>query len=72
MKTKNSKLYEQVNLQLNISKAQRLLNWQPTYDIKKSVEFTVSWYKQILKNKKRSLETCLLQIKKYMHDSKIH
>lgn len=72
LKTKNSKLYEQVNLQLNISKAQRLLNWQPTYDIKKSVEFTVSWYKQILKNKKRSLETCLLQIKKYMHDSKIH
>ena len=72
MKVKNSKLYEQVNLQLNISKAQKKLNWSPSYNIKRSVKFTVDWYKEILINKKNSLETCLSQIKEYMHDSKIN
>lgn len=69
---KKNKLYEQVNLQLNISKAKKQLNWTPSYNIKKSVKFTVDWYKEVLKNKKSCIQTTLNQIKKYMNDSKIN
>ena len=69
---KNSKLYEQTNLQLNINKAKMKLGWKPTYNIKKSVKFTVDWYKSVLKLNRDALDVTLDQIKKYMNDSKIN
>lgn len=69
---KKSKLYEQVNLQLNISKARKKINWKPTYNIKQSVKFTVDWYKNVTVFKKSSFDTTIDQIKKYMNDSKIN
>ena len=69
---KRTKLYEQVNLQLNIVKAQKNLRWTPTYNIKESVFFTVDWYKKVNIFFNSTYSTTVNQITKYMNDSKIN
>ena len=63
---KNKKFYEQLNLQLNISKAKKILKWTPKLTIKKSVELTVEWYKFVLKEKKNYEKITEKQIKKFL------
>ena len=45
--SKKITFYEQENLQLNILKANILLNWKPKYSIDKSIKKTVEWYKKV-------------------------
>ncbi len=71
IKATKKSFYEQANLQLNIKKAKKYLNWRPTYNIKNSVKFTTDWYKKVLKSKLSPEEVTNYQIEKYMHDSKI-
>ena len=70
--SKKKSFYEQENLQLNIYKAKKNLNWKPTYNIKDSVKFTTEWYYKVLKEKKSPQLVTENQIIKYMHDSKIN
>ena len=71
MKTsKQKRFYEQKNLQLNIQKAKKRLNWKPIYNIKKSVQVTVDWYDQVLNYKKNPMEIINQQIEEYMNESK--
>ncbi len=70
--SKKKSFYEQANLQLNINKAKKNLNWKPTYNIKDSVKFTTEWYYKVLKEKKSPQLVTKNQIIKYMHDSKIN
>ena len=67
---KQKKFYEQQNLQLNIQKSKRILNWKPTYNIKQSVYVTVDWYSQVLNNKKSPIDITNEQINRYMDESK--
>lgn len=69
--SKKNNFYEQANLQLNISKAKKKLNWRPTYNIKNSVKLTVDWYYKVLEQKNSPIEVTNKQIKQYMYDSKI-
>ena len=62
---KKIKYYEQQNLQLNITKAQKKLKWQPNYTISKSISVTVDWYKKVLIEKKSPEEVTELQIKNF-------
>ncbi len=66
---KNNKYYEQTNLQLNINKSLKLLNWSPKYSIKKSVRVTTQWYKSVLLDKVNIEKITELQIKEYMDES---
>ncbi len=68
-KLSKNKVYEQENLQLNSSKANRLLNWKPTYNVKQSVKVTTEWYYQVLKQKKEPSEVTNYQIEKYMNEN---
>ena len=70
--SKKKSFYEQENLQLNIYKAKKNLNWKPTYNIKDSVKFTTEWYYKVLKEKKSPQLVTKNQIIKYMYDSKIN
>ena len=70
--SKKKSFYEQANLQLNINKAKKNLNWKPTYNIKDSVKFTTEWYYKVLKEKKSPQLVTKNQIIKYMYDSKIN
>lgn len=47
-KKNKSVLYEQKNLQLNILKAQKNLNWSPKLSIDQSIRITTEWYKKII------------------------
>jgi CDP-glucose 4,6-dehydratase len=64
---KNNKFYEQENLQLNISKSEKLLNWKPKFSITESVEMTADWYKKILVNKLCPETVTKEQILRYMN-----
>ena len=66
---KNNKYYEQTNLQLNINKSLKFLNWSPKYSIKKSVRVTTQWYKSVLLDKVNIEKITELQIKDYMDES---
>ena len=69
-KMSKNKIYEQENLQLNSTKALKLLKWKPTYNIKQSVKVTTEWYYQVLKLKKKPSEVTNKQIENYMYENK--
>ena len=58
------------NLQLNINKSKKLLNWQPKYSIIKSIHVTVDWYKKILIDKNSVEKVTKDQIKNYTNELK--
>ena len=63
---KNNRYYEQINLQLNINKSIKYLNWSPKYSIKKSIKVTTEWYKNVLVNKMNIEKITENQIREYM------
>ena len=67
---KNFKFYEQKNLQLNISKAQKYLKWSPKYSISDSIKITVDWYKAVYKDGKSAAEITEKQIKSFFKNVK--
>ena len=71
LKIQKNNFYEQENLQLNIKKAKKFINWSPTYNIKKSVEITTNWYLRVLRKKEKAKDVTLDQISDYMKDSRI-
>ena len=68
-KLSKNNVYEQQNLQLNSSKAIKLLKWKPTYNIKQSVKVTTQWYYDVLKEKKSPSFVTNQQIQDYMNEN---
>jgi len=62
---------EQKNLQLDSSKAKKLLKWVPIYSFEKTIKYTVEWYKRVLIHKEDPILITKNQIKEYMRESKI-
>ena len=69
LKNCQKNVYEQQNLQLNSSKAIKLLKWKPTYSIKQSVKVTTRWYYDVLKKKKSPTVVTDQQIQDYMNEN---
>ena len=63
---KNSKYYEQENLQLNGNKTKRYLKWTPRYSISQSIKVTTAWYKSVLLKEITAEKITLKQIQEYM------
>ena len=72
IKIKKSKFYEQENLQLNIKKSKKYLNWYPAYNIKDGVEITTDWYYRVFIKKESPSIVTIDQIKKYQDESKFN
>ena len=66
---KKNKFYEQKNLQLDIKKAKTKLKWYPTYSVKRGVQITTEWYREVFKNKKDPFEVTNKQIREYMNEN---
>ncbi len=66
---KNKKYYEQKNLQLDIKKAKKYLNWWPTYSVEKSVKITTNWYFKVKEKKINAFSVTKKQIEKYMEEN---
>ncbi|MCX8480613.1 MAG: CDP-glucose 4,6-dehydratase [Sediminibacterium sp.] len=56
--------HEAHNLQLDISKAQHSLNWQPTFSNKEAIENTIDWYKKTESEKLSFTEMQIEQFQK--------
>ena len=67
---KNFKYYEQKNLQLNITKAQKKLKWSPLYSISDSIKVTVEWYVAVYKNKSSAEKITKKQILSFFRNVK--
>jgi len=66
---KQNKYYEQKNLQLDIKKAKSKLNWYPTYSVKKAVQITTEWYREVFLLKNDPYKVTNKQIKEYMDEN---
>ena len=71
IKLKNQhKYYEQENLQLNIAKANKQLNWQPRFSIDESIKQTIAWYKNVEEKKISPENITIKQIKNFINENK--
>ena len=66
---KKNKFYEQKNLQLDIKKAKNRLKWYPSYSVKKGVQITTDWYREVFKNNKDPFKITKHQIIEYMNEN---
>jgi CDP-glucose 4,6-dehydratase len=57
---------EALNLRLNSELSKQVLDWQPQYSQKKSIEETALWWKKTLVDKEDPGEVTKLQIKQYL------
>ncbi|MDB2680916.1 CDP-glucose 4,6-dehydratase [Candidatus Pelagibacter bacterium] len=66
-KIKNSnKFYESSLLQLNSTKANKILNWKAKLNINETIDFVVEWYKNFNVNKQNTFLVSREQIIKFM------
>ena len=62
----NEKQHEAKLLMLDINKSKTLLGWKPQFQLDKTIQFTVEWYKQMEnKNPEELLQLCNNQIDSY-------
>ncbi len=55
----NSELYHEASLlNLSIDKSFHILNWQPKWNYKKTIEKTISWYKKVLTKEFEPIDCC--------------
>ncbi len=64
-KVQRSEYYEQQNLQLNIDKAKKLLNYFPKLSMKQSIIYTAEWYKKVHVDKINPNKITEVQIKRF-------
>ncbi len=62
---KSSEFYEASLLMLNADKAKENLNWNPVYDINKTLQESVEWYSNFMQNKD-IIKKSFSQYEKYM------
>jgi CDP-glucose 4,6-dehydratase len=63
---KNNKFYESSLLQLDTTKAKKILNWKARLDKDETIEFVVNWYKNFKKNKINTFKISKEQIIQFM------
>ena len=40
----NKEYFEKISLNINSSKAKKILDWKPLYDVEKAIKLTADWY----------------------------
>ena len=63
---KNNQFYESSLLQLNTSKAKKILKWQAKLSVEETIKFVVDWYQNFKKNKNNTLQVSNEQILNFM------
>ena len=69
--TNKSKIIESKTLNLNSSKAKKILKWKPEYGFKKSLDITYAWYNKFHTNHKEIYIFTLMQISDFLLRKKI-
>ena len=69
-KTGNKHPHEAILLKLNCSMAKARLPWRPCWNIKKTLEKTIQWYKTYLEHPEKITAATIEQINQYMKDSR--
>jgi CDP-glucose 4,6-dehydratase len=64
----NPEITESKFLRLNCAKSNNILGWNPKYNIEKTLEKTISWYRRFYYDKKDLYEFTVSQIQKYMEE----
>ena len=62
---KNENIHEKTYLSLNASLAKKHLKWKQKYSLKESVNSTMTWYVNYLKNNNKIIDLSLREIENY-------
>jgi len=62
---KDKNLKESNLLQLNSTKAKKLINWECKLDLKQATNYTFQWYNEFYNNRKKILDLSIKQIKNF-------
>ena len=62
----SDQFYESKAINLNISKAQEILNWEPVWNFEVTVEKTIMWYRNYYLDKKSAIHSCMSDIDNFM------
>ena len=62
---KNENIHEKTYLSLNASLAKKHLKWKQKYSLKESVNSTMNWYVNYLKNNNKIIDLSLREIENY-------
>ena len=46
----NKEYFEKISLNINSSKAKKIIAWKPLYDVEKAIKLTAAWYIKNLKS----------------------
>ena len=65
----NQSTIESKLLQLDSSKAKRLLGWESVLDLDETLNFTIEWYKNVLQKKNSPKDITNKQIEEYFSES---
>jgi nucleoside-diphosphate-sugar epimerase len=63
---KTSSFYESKILKLNNNKSKKHLGWRPILSINEMINFTISWYELLRKNKSQLHDLSISQIKYFI------
>jgi CDP-glucose 4,6-dehydratase len=63
---KTSSLHESQILKLNNNKSKKYLGWRPILSINEMIDFTMSWYELMRKNKSQLYDLSISQIKYFI------
>lgn len=62
-------LHEAKLLKLDISKSRNHLNWEPRWDVDKTIKNTIEWYKLFYNNSAKIADLTLNQVEEYFQDN---
>ena len=62
---KDKNLKESNLLQLNSTKAKKLINWECKLNLKQATKFTIQWYKEFYNNREKILDLSIRQIQNF-------
>ena len=69
-KIPNTNLHEDKFLNIDSSKAKKLLGLKPVYNLEKTITETVDWYKYFLENENDIKNFSIQQIKNFVNNAK--
>lgn len=62
-------LHEAKLLKLDISKARNHLGWEPRWDVSRTIQHTVEWYKSFYNTSGKTVDLTLSQVNEYFQDN---
>ena len=69
---KRKNFIEKAYLNIDSNKSNKILGWQPKYEIEEAINITIEWYDDIIRNKLHPTDKTIQQIQSYLNSIQKH